>query len=154
MDDVGVKEVKEKVAKISLRQEIEGTIFEGILSITEDDIEAARLELESCNTIRSREINVGIMNEREVRVIAYVFKAKKCLNKLMIETEGPVTNEKNDWSLLDKLGKDIKFAKSWLHYLITSRCKIPQNTSLIFKKGFQVVFRHEEANTFFEQIDE
>lgn len=149
-----MKAEEEKVKKISLRQEIAGTIFEGIFNVTEKDIEASKLELESCNTIKQGELYVGIMDEREIRVIAYIFKAKKLLNNVLNGVEGPATNEKNDWSLPNKLSKDIKFAKSWINYLITNRVKIPDNSTLIFKKDFQIVFKHEEAHCPFGHVEE
>ncbi len=135
---------KNKVAKSSLRQEIAGTIFEGILAVTDEDIKVSRFELESNNTIGPGEIYIGKMDEREIRVIAYVFKAKKTLISLIESVEGPVTNEKNDWSLPNKLSKDIKFAQSWLNYLITNRLVIPNNANLIFKKDFQIIVKPEE----------
>lgn len=147
-------ETKNKVAKINLRQEIAGTIFEGIMSVTENDIAAIKTELESKNTIRPSEIWIGKMDEREIRVIAYIFKAKKYLNDIITKTEGPLTNEKNDWSLPNNLSKDIKFAKSWLDYLITNRFKIPNNCSLVFKKDFQIVAKHEESYCPFGHVEE
>lgn len=150
----GKVEEKDKVAKISLRQEIAGTIFEGILSVTEKDIGAIKDELESQDTKKVSDIWIGKMNDREIRVIAYIFKAKKCLIDVMSKIEGPATNERNDWSLPNKLGKDIKFAKSWLDYLVTSRFKIPNNCSLVFKKDFQIIAKHEESFSPFGNVEE
>jgi hypothetical protein len=146
-----MKTEETKLKKISLKREIAGTIFEGILNVNEKDIKLIEAELESQNTIRQSEIYIGKMDEREIRVVAYIFKAKKCLIDVMGEIEGPLTNEGNDWSLPNKLSKDIKFAKSWLNYLITSRLNIPNNCSLTFKKDFQIIAKHEES-FFFDRI--
>ncbi len=139
------KDVKALLKRINRnkRENFSGTVLEKLFSITEADIEAAQKELEEKNLIKTNEIFIGRLNQREKRVIALVCKLKNELAEELVKKNLPKADRKN-WDLSTRLGHDIKFGKSWLVYLVKLRFNLPENFDLDFRRGFQIIGWHRE----------
>lgn len=143
---------KTKVKRINWRQDFLGTVIERLSEVTELDIAFTQGQIEKKNMIKAGEIHIGRLNRRERRVLALVYKIKNELNAELARHDTASMNT-NDWNFSNKLGRDIKFAKKWLEYLVKTRFNLPEHFGLDFRKDFQAIGWHIDVNAESENDD-
>lgn len=146
--------------EIDVIKDFAGTIFESIAKISNSDIGKTRKELLEMDKKFPGENFVGKMNLIETKVLSYISKSKRKLESELHKSNDISSKERvfSD-NLVNKLSRDITFAKGLLKYLIKSRFELTDDTGLDlnFRKDFQIVAKKNFRSSFFDfwgELDE